>query len=104
MAVVDVTALKWVRDDYVRGEMERQRCALEGIVPRRSDREEGDIVILDDSDEEVLGPSNPVRHGDPGQGAARMAAKRTTTTMVITPISISFSACRRRRRRRMAAT
>ena len=50
----------------VRQEMERQRCALEEIVARRCGREEGGIVILDDSDEEAPWPSNPVRHGDPG--------------------------------------
>ncbi|KAE8767009.1 hypothetical protein D1007_61685 [Hordeum vulgare] len=58
MAVDDETSLKWARDDYVREEMERHRLG----------REEGDIVILDDSDEEAPRPSNPVRHGDPGEG------------------------------------
>ncbi|KAE8802195.1 Cysteine-rich receptor-like protein kinase 10 [Hordeum vulgare] len=41
---------------------------LEEIVAHRRGHEEGDVVILDDNDEEALGPSNPVCHGDPGQG------------------------------------
>ncbi|KAE8804059.1 hypothetical protein D1007_20022 [Hordeum vulgare] len=66
MAVDDETILKWARDDYVREEMERQRRALEEIVVRRRNREEDGVVILHDSDEEALEPSNPIRHGDPG--------------------------------------
>ena len=46
--------------------MARQCRALEEIAAWRRGREEGDIIILDDSDEEAPGPSNPVRHGDPG--------------------------------------
>ena len=29
------------------------------------------VVILDDSDEETPGPSNPVLHGDLGQGCSK---------------------------------
>ncbi|KAE8787580.1 Cysteine-rich receptor-like protein kinase 10 [Hordeum vulgare] len=71
MAASDETALKWERDDYVREEMERQRRALEEIAARRCGREEGSVVILDDSDEEAPGPSNPVCQGDPGQGCSK---------------------------------
>lgn len=71
MAADEETGLKWARDDYVRQEMERQRRALEEIAARRRGREEGGVVILDDSDEETPGPSNPVRHGDPGQGCSK---------------------------------
>ena len=80
------TGLKWARDDYVRDEMERQRRALKEIAARRRGRDEGGVVILDDSDEvdgvgaregvgggqrrggreEVPGPSNHVRHGNLG--------------------------------------
>ncbi|KAE8782293.1 SEC12-like protein 2 [Hordeum vulgare] len=88
MAADDETVLKWARDDYVREEMERQRCALEEIAARRRGREEGGVVILDDNDEEASGPFNPVCHDDPGQGAAR-----TTMEALTTPISTSFSAC-----------
>ncbi|KAE8779539.1 Cysteine-rich receptor-like protein kinase 10 [Hordeum vulgare] len=51
--------------------MERQRRALEEIAARRCGREEGGVVILDESDEEASMPSNPVRHGDPGQGCSK---------------------------------
>ncbi|KAE8808194.1 Cysteine-rich receptor-like protein kinase 10 [Hordeum vulgare] len=71
MADTDKAALKWVRDDYVREEMERQRRALEEIVARRRGREKGSVVILDKSDEEVPRPSNPVLHDDPGQGCKK---------------------------------
>ncbi|KAE8801931.1 putative WRKY transcription factor 35 [Hordeum vulgare] len=50
--------------------MESQRRALEEIATRRRGRKEGVIVILDEGDEEA-GPSNPVRHGDPGQGCSK---------------------------------
>ncbi|KAI5010891.1 hypothetical protein ZWY2020_013028 [Hordeum vulgare] len=71
MTVDDETALKWARDDYVREEMEHQHRALEETVARGRGREEGGGVILDDGDEEAPGPSNPVRHGDPGQGCSK---------------------------------
>ncbi|KAE8794394.1 Cysteine-rich receptor-like protein kinase 10 [Hordeum vulgare] len=71
MAAADETALKWARDDYVREEMERELCVLEEIVARHRSREEGGVVVLEDSDEEASRPSNPVRHGDPGQGCSR---------------------------------
>ncbi|KAE8806339.1 Ethylene receptor 1 [Hordeum vulgare] len=48
--------------------MERQCRALEEIFARRRGREEGGIVILDESDEEA---SAPVRLGDPGQGSSK---------------------------------
>ncbi|KAI4999640.1 hypothetical protein ZWY2020_004229 [Hordeum vulgare] len=99
MAVDDETVLKCTQDDYVRKEMERQRCALEDIAARHRGREEGGGVILDDGDDDAPGPSNPVNHGEPGRGAARTAK---VTTAATTPISTSFSACRRRRRATMA--
>ena len=46
----------------------RQRLALEKIAARRHGHEEGGIVILDDSDDDAPGPSNPPRIGDTGQG------------------------------------
>ncbi|KAI4975343.1 hypothetical protein ZWY2020_048950 [Hordeum vulgare] len=67
----DETALEWARDNYVREEMESQRRALEEIAARCRVREEGGVVILDDNDEDTLGPSNPVRHSDPGQGCSK---------------------------------
>ncbi|KAE8813501.1 Cysteine-rich receptor-like protein kinase 10 [Hordeum vulgare] len=51
--------------------MKRQRRTLEEIAARHRGREEGGLVILDDSDEEASGPSNPVRHGDPGQACSK---------------------------------
>ncbi|KAE8783807.1 SEC12-like protein 2 [Hordeum vulgare] len=71
MVAADETMLKWAWDDYVREEMERQRRTLEEIAARRRGREEGGVVILDDNNEEAPGPSNPVRHGDPGQGGSK---------------------------------
>ncbi|KAE8811928.1 Cysteine-rich receptor-like protein kinase 10 [Hordeum vulgare] len=68
MAATNETALKRARDDYIREEMERQRSALEEIVARRRGHEEGDVVVLNDSDEEAPGSSNPVCHGDPREG------------------------------------
>ncbi|KAE8793850.1 SEC12-like protein 2 [Hordeum vulgare] len=65
MAADNEAALKWARDDYAQEEMERQRRALEEIAARRSGREEGGVIILDESDEEEV-PSKPVRHGDLG--------------------------------------
>uniref|UniRef100_A0A8I6XZD0 Uncharacterized protein n=1 Tax=Hordeum vulgare subsp. vulgare TaxID=112509 RepID=A0A8I6XZD0_HORVV len=53
MAANNEAALKWVWDDYVREEMERQRRTLEEIAARRRGREEGDVVILDESDEKA---------------------------------------------------
>ncbi|KAE8795332.1 SEC12-like protein 2 [Hordeum vulgare] len=50
----------------VKEEIERQHHALEEIAARRLDHVEGGIVIFDDSDEDAPGPSNPVRHGNPG--------------------------------------
>lgn len=51
--------------------MARQRRALEEIAARHLRREEGGVVILDDSNEEAPCPSNPPRIGDPGQGCSR---------------------------------
>ncbi|KAE8805086.1 Homeobox protein KNOX3 [Hordeum vulgare] len=47
------------------------RRALEDIVAQRRGCEKGGVVILDDSDEEAPGPSNPVGHGDPGHGCIK---------------------------------
>ncbi|KAE8804357.1 Cysteine-rich receptor-like protein kinase 10 [Hordeum vulgare] len=71
MTADNETVLKRAWDDSVREEMERQHRALEEIDARRRDREEGVVVILDDSDEEGSGPSNPVRHGDRGHGCIK---------------------------------
>ncbi|KAE8772421.1 Cysteine-rich receptor-like protein kinase 10 [Hordeum vulgare] len=71
MAAADESTLKWARDDYVQEKMERQRCALEKIAARRRGREKDGVVILDDSDEETPGPSNPVRHDDEWQGCSK---------------------------------
>ncbi|KAE8816456.1 Cysteine-rich receptor-like protein kinase 10 [Hordeum vulgare] len=64
----DEAALKWARDDYFWGEMERQRRALEEISARRRSREEGGVFIIDESDEEA---SASVRLGDLGQGSSK---------------------------------
>ena len=83
--------------------MERQRRALEEIVARRCGREEDSVVILDNSDKEASGPSNPVFHGDPGQGYSKDGGGVQdddedggdgATRAVITPPSTSSSACR----------
>ncbi|KAE8793060.1 Cysteine-rich receptor-like protein kinase 10 [Hordeum vulgare] len=66
MAVDEETVLKRAHDDYVREEIERQRRALEGIAARLHGREEGDVIILDNSDEEAPESSNPVCHANPG--------------------------------------
>ncbi|KAE8795936.1 Cysteine-rich receptor-like protein kinase 10 [Hordeum vulgare] len=71
MAADDETAFRWAWDDYVREEMERQCRTLEEVAARRPDHEEDGVVILDDSNENAPGPSNPVRHGDPGQGCSK---------------------------------
>ncbi|KAE8805904.1 Cysteine-rich receptor-like protein kinase 10 [Hordeum vulgare] len=71
MVADEEIVLKWVWDDYVREKMERQRRALEEITAQRGGREEDGGVILDDNDEEAPGPSNPVCHGDPGQGCSK---------------------------------
>ncbi|KAE8774048.1 Cysteine-rich receptor-like protein kinase 10 [Hordeum vulgare] len=47
--------------------MDPECRALEEIAARRRGCEEGGVIVLDDSDEEAPGPSNPVRHNDPGQ-------------------------------------
>ncbi|KAE8778544.1 SEC12-like protein 2 [Hordeum vulgare] len=71
MAADDEITLKCTRDDYVREEMEHQRHTLEEIAARCRSREEDNIVILDESDEEVPRPSDPVRHGDLLQGCSK---------------------------------
>ncbi|KAE8815744.1 Cysteine-rich receptor-like protein kinase 10 [Hordeum vulgare] len=71
MFVDEEIALKWARDNYVREEMERKHRALEKTATRRRGREEGGIVILDDGDEEVPGPSNPIHQGDRWQGCSK---------------------------------
>ncbi|KAE8814699.1 Cysteine-rich receptor-like protein kinase 10 [Hordeum vulgare] len=65
MAAADETALKWVRDNYVREEMERQRRPLDEIAARCHDREEGGVMILDDTYEEAPGP--PKKDSDGAQ-------------------------------------
>ena len=67
----DEDALQWVRDDYLRDEMVRQRWALEEIEARkRGSEDEYGVVILDsDDDEDAPEPSNPPRQ--PGKGCSR---------------------------------
>ena len=73
-------ALAWSKQDYVQGEMERQHRALQEIADRRRGREVGGIVVLDDSDEEVVAPSMLFRPGDPGQGSSSSAAPKDPPT------------------------
>ncbi|KAE8778227.1 hypothetical protein D1007_48937 [Hordeum vulgare] len=47
------TVLESSCDDYVREEMERQRCALEEIAAWRRGSEEGGVIVLDDNNEET---------------------------------------------------
>ncbi|KAE8804807.1 hypothetical protein D1007_19225 [Hordeum vulgare] len=61
--------------------MERQRRVLEEIVVRHRGREEGGLVILDDSDEEASGPSNPVRKR-PRAGVEQIRRRSGRTTFV----------------------
>ncbi|KAE8770989.1 Homeobox protein KNOX3 [Hordeum vulgare] len=68
MAAADEAVLKSARDHYVWEEIERECRVLEEMAARRRGHEEGGVVILNESDEEATGTSNPVRHGDPGQG------------------------------------
>ncbi|KAE8821566.1 Cysteine-rich receptor-like protein kinase 10 [Hordeum vulgare] len=65
------TGLKWSCDDYVREEMERQRCALEEIVARRCDHKEGSVIVLDDDEEETPVQTAPIHSGDLGQGCSK---------------------------------
>ncbi|KAE8790993.1 Cysteine-rich receptor-like protein kinase 10 [Hordeum vulgare] len=51
--------------------MEWQGRTLEEIASRRRGREEGNIVILDERDEEA---PPPIRLGDPGQGSSKDGA------------------------------
>ncbi|KAE8816620.1 hypothetical protein D1007_05966 [Hordeum vulgare] len=71
MAAVDETTLKLEWEDDFREDMERQHRTLEEIAARRRGHEEGGIVILNNGDEEAPRPSNPVFHGDPGQGCSK---------------------------------
>ncbi|KAE8802283.1 Cysteine-rich receptor-like protein kinase 10 [Hordeum vulgare] len=71
MVATDEAALQWAREDYIEEEMERQCCALEEIAARRRGRDEGIIVILDESGEEAPALSNPIRLGDLGQGCSK---------------------------------
>ena len=68
-ALDDEAALKWARDDWVQTERERQRAALARFETRHRGRDEGGIVVLDDSDDDAS--PQPVRHGDAGQGSNR---------------------------------
>ncbi|KAE8772074.1 putative WRKY transcription factor 35 [Hordeum vulgare] len=68
MAVAEETTLKWAWDHYIREEIQRQRRALEEIAGQRRGRVEDGVIILNDNDKKAPGPSNPVRHDDPGQG------------------------------------
>ncbi|KAE8803591.1 hypothetical protein D1007_20542 [Hordeum vulgare] len=65
------TGLKWSHDDYVWEEMERQRHILEEIAVRRRDHEEGDIIDLDDSDEETPMQTATICSGNLGQGCSK---------------------------------
>ena len=62
--------MRWSRDDYVREEMVRQRRALEEIAARKCGREDGDgVIVLDSDDDDAPGLSNPPRQ--PGEGCSR---------------------------------
>ena len=50
--------------------MECQRRALEKIAARCRGRDEGDVIVLEDSDDEAPPPTKPVRQGDAGQGCS----------------------------------
>ena len=69
----DEAAMKWAREDWARLEMERQRRALEEIAARRCGRDEGGVVVLEDS-EYVTPP--PVRLGDPWQGSSSVKKEK----------------------------
>ena len=71
MAANDATALKLAREDYIREEMARQRCVLEKIYARRHGHEVGGVILLDDTNEEASGPSNPPRIGYASRGCSR---------------------------------
>ncbi|KAE8790397.1 hypothetical protein D1007_35358 [Hordeum vulgare] len=49
--------LKWSRYDYVREEMEHERRTQEEIPERRHGCDEGDAIVLSDSDEEAPMPT-----------------------------------------------
>ncbi|KAE8770744.1 putative WRKY transcription factor 35 [Hordeum vulgare] len=95
--------LKWSRDDYVRKEMERQPCALEEIAAQRCGREEGDVIVLVDNDEETMAQTAFVHSGYLGQGCSKddaqdverirtsTAATMMMTTATTTPPSTSSS-------------
>jgi hypothetical protein len=70
------SGLLWSRQNYMREEMERQRHTLDEIAARRRGRDEGGIVVLSDSDDEVAAPSQPVRSGDPAQGCSKDGAPK----------------------------
>ena len=65
----DDAAMKWAQEDWARLEMERLRRALAEIAARRRGRDEGGVIVLEDSDDNAPSPANPVRLGDPGQGS-----------------------------------
>ncbi|KAI4993261.1 hypothetical protein ZWY2020_007574 [Hordeum vulgare] len=71
MAAADEAALKWARDDYVWDEMEQRRRTLEEIAACHRSCEEGGVIILDEGDEEVPVPSNPIRHDGPRKGCSK---------------------------------
>ena len=54
--------------------MERRR-ALEEITARRHGRDEGRVIVLSGSDEEVTAPSQPPRSGDPEEGYSQAPLK-----------------------------
>ena len=100
----DKAALKWARDDYLRGEMVRQRRALQEIAARQRGREDENGVVILDSDEDEDAPGHPTRRASAtlGRGAAGTAAAEqatTTTTAATTRSSTGASACRASGRR-----
>ncbi|KAE8778335.1 Homeobox-leucine zipper protein HOX14 [Hordeum vulgare] len=63
------------RANYVKQGMERQRRSLEKIAERRCGCDEGGVIVLSDSDEEVTAPSKRVHNGDPRRGCCKDTPK-----------------------------
>ena len=70
-ALDDKAALKWPWEDWARLEMERQRRTLEEIAARRRGRDEGGVIVLEESDDKAPLPTKPVSQDDPRQGSSR---------------------------------
>ncbi|KAE8819622.1 putative WRKY transcription factor 35 [Hordeum vulgare] len=55
--------------------MELQRRTLEEIAERRRDRDEGGVIVLPNSDEEVAAPIKPIHSDDSRQGSSKDGSK-----------------------------